>query len=108
MTVNEAHEFPLDPVLVKLLLASKGRPGSDIIIHDICGHDKSYSELLGDILHTRNALRERLPDSIFDEHGLMSQDTPYVSVLTRSGYEYLVAFFAIRAIGGACIPFGKL
>ncbi|KKO97290.1 hypothetical protein THAR02_10610 [Trichoderma harzianum] len=49
----------------------------------------------------------QLPSSILDEHGILPQETPYISVLTRRGYEFLVAFFAIRAIGGACIPFGS-
>lgn len=107
MTISEVHRFPHDPVLVKLLHASKNRPDSAIVIHDICGYERSYSQLFGDVIRTRNELRMHLPSSVIDEHGILRQETPYIPVLTRSGYEFLVAFFAIRALGGACIPFGK-
>lgn len=107
MTISKLYRFPHDPVLAKLLHASKNRPDSAIVIHDVCGYEKSYSQLLGDVIRTRKELRMQLPSSIIDEHGIIRQETPYIPVLTRSGYEFLVAFFAIRAVGGACIPFGK-
>lgn len=107
MTIIKLYRFPHDPVLAKLLHASKNRPDSAIVIHDVCGYEKSYSELLGDVIRTRKELRMQLTSSIIDEHGILRQETPYIPVLTRSGYEFLVAFFAIRAVGGACIPFGK-
>ncbi len=93
MTVREIHRFPHDPILVKLLHASQSRSGSAIIIHDVCGHEKSYSQLLGDVLHMRSTLRLKLPSSAVDERGMLHQETPYISVPARSGYEFLVAFF---------------
>ncbi|PKK48947.1 hypothetical protein CI102_7970 [Trichoderma harzianum] len=107
MTIGKLHRFPHDPVLAKLLHASTNRSDSAIVIHDVCGYEKSYSQLFGDVIRTRNELLMQLPSSIIDEHGILHQETPYIPVLTRSGYEFLVAFFAIRAIGGACIPFGS-
>lgn len=107
MTVDQVYTFPHDPALVKLLLARKHRSDTAIVIHDVVGHEKSYSQLLSDVIRTRELLRSRLSPKLFDGRGLLLQAAPYVAVLTRSSYEFLVAFFAIRALGGACIPFGK-
>jgi hypothetical protein len=48
-----------------------------------------------------------LPPSMLDDRGLLRDSCPYIGVLVRSGYEFLVAFFAIRVMGSACMPIGK-
>ncbi|KAJ6443213.1 Acyl-CoA synthetase family member 3, mitochondrial [Purpureocillium lavendulum] len=96
------RKFPSDPVLVRLLQSAKVT--TETIIHDAYGFDKTYPELLGDIVQTRDALLDQLPSSAVDKAGLLHEDRPYICVLTRGGYEFIVAFFAIRAIGGACMP----
>lgn len=100
-----ARKFPNDPVLVRLLKSAKLTTG--IIIHDAYGFHKSYSDLLGDIIETRAVLWTNLLPTSLNAQGILRNDCPYVCVLTRTGYEFIVAFFAIRAIGGACVPFGK-
>lgn len=54
----------------------------------------------------RDLVRQQLPTSAFTERGILKEEAPYVAVLTRSGYEFIVAFFAVRVLGGAPIPFG--
>lgn len=105
MTVRTTRKFPNDPILVKLLHSAKLT--TEQVIHDAYGFDKTYADLLGDIVQTRDAIRANLPSTALNAHGIFNDERPYVCVLTRSGYEFLVAFFAIRAIGGACIPFGR-
>lgn len=107
MAVNAPHRFPQDPALVGLVHAAKNRSDSFEFIHEICGSAKCYPQLLGDVIKTSHTLRVQLPPTAFDSRGVLHQDTPYISVLSRSGYDFLVAFFAIRAIGGACVPLGK-
>lgn len=101
------HSFPHDPVLVKLLKAAKHVPALQIIIKDGFGFEKTYSELLSDILQTRRRLRAQLPASAFDERGLLRDDSVFVTAATRTGYEFAVAFFAVRALGGAYLPLGE-
>ncbi|KAI0123700.1 adenylate-forming enzyme AfeA [Xylariales sp. AK1849] len=98
------QKFPQDPILVKLLDAAQHVPGSQTIIKDAFGFEKTYPELLSDVLETRKQLRSRLPSSAFDDRGLLRDETTYVAACTRTGYEFVVAFFAIRALGGACVP----
>ncbi|KOS16972.1 Malonate--CoA ligase [Escovopsis weberi] len=95
--------FPNDPGLVRLLRSAKRCPGISIVA-DAFGFDKTYNELLADVLRTRDSMREHLPPSALDERALLRGDAPYVCILARAGYEFVVATFAIRALGGACIP----
>lgn len=106
MDPSWCSDFPQDPLLVKLLEAS--RSTTDTIVHDENGLKKSYPELLGDILKTRDAIRKSIPPSSMDNLGMLRPEAPYIGFLALSGYEFLVAFFACRAIGGACMPFGKV
>ncbi|KND87442.1 Acyl-CoA synthetase family member 3, mitochondrial [Tolypocladium ophioglossoides CBS 100239] len=97
---TRTRKFPNDPILVKLLHSAKLT--TENIIHDAYGFDKTYADLLGDVMQMRDAIRANLPPTALNARGILNDDRPYVCVLTRSGYEFLVAFFAIRAIGGAC------
>ena len=105
---EKAPRFPNDPILVKLLEAAKHVSGSQIIVKDSFGFEKTYPELLSDVLTTRDQLKSLLPASNFDERGLLRDEFIYVTALTRTGYEYVVAFFAVRALGGAYVPLGNL
>ncbi|KAM3438750.1 hypothetical protein MY4824_003052 [Beauveria thailandica] len=104
MTVSNRSKFPKDPILVKLLQASQLT--TEQIIHDAYGFNKTYGELLSDIFVTRDTLQRTLPPSTLTAAGLLRQERPYIGAITCGGYEFIVAFFAIRALGGACFPFG--
>lgn len=107
MTAGEIHKFPHDPVLVKLLMAARLTQDTKPIIHDALGFEKSYADLFSDILAMRELLRARLPPSAIYERGLLHEKNQYIAILTKSGYEFLVAFFSIRTVGGVCMPLGK-
>ena len=102
-----APRFPNDPILVKLLEAAKRISGSEVIIKDFLGFEKTYPQVLSDVLETRDQLKSLLPASNFGEKGLLREENVYVTALTRTGYEYVVAFFAVRALGGAYVPLGN-
>ncbi|KAM5475806.1 hypothetical protein McanCB56680_007991 [Microsporum canis] len=97
MTVRIPATFPKDPILVKLLQAAQLT--TEKIIHDAYGFDKTYGELLADVIATRNALLASLPPSALTPEGLLREDCPYIAALTFGGYEFMIAFFAIRALG---------
>jgi malonyl-CoA/methylmalonyl-CoA synthetase len=103
----EMLNFPQDPILVRLLIASQRTSDPEPVIHDVMGFTKGYPDLLADILLTRARALQSLPESALTKQGLLNDSFPYVFFLTESGYEFLVAFFAIRALGGAAMPLGK-
>lgn len=107
MAVGSAREkFPNDLLLVQFLRSAKRCANQRPYIHDHFGYEKSFEELIADILRMRDLMRQQLPASAFTERGVFKDEAPYVAVLTRSGYEFIVAFFATRVLGGAPIPFG--
>ncbi|KAK5994002.1 Acyl-CoA ligase oryP-like protein [Cladobotryum mycophilum] len=95
MTAYTRERFPKDPLLVQFLRSAKRCAGLGPYVLDVFGFKKSYNELLADILRMRDIIRERLPASAFDERGLFREDAPYVSILTKSGYEFIVAFLRL-------------
>jgi malonyl-CoA/methylmalonyl-CoA synthetase len=106
MTKTKTY-FPDDPVLVKLLEAAKQFSETKSIVHDECGFEKSYSELFGDIKETCDLVRQHVPASAVGERGLLNTEGIYIASISTSSYEFLVAFFAIRVLGGACLPLGQ-
>lgn len=98
--------FPNDPVLARLIDAARQTSASKKIIYDELGFEKSYSDLLGDIVQLREALFAHFPSWVVSSSGRVEELNTYVTVSSRSGYEFLVAFFAIRAAGGVCVPIG--
>lgn len=101
-----AFTFPNDPLLVDLLTAARATSPLQIMVHDVLGFEKSYSHLMGDIEQTRQDLLAQLPSSGFDKRALFAE-IQNVGIMTRSAYEFLVAFFAVLAIGGAAMPLGE-
>lgn len=77
------------------------------MIHDVMGFSKGQPHLLGDILATRGRLLQTLPNEALAENQLLKNGFPYIFLFCQSGYEFLVGFFAIRAIGGAVMPLGR-
>jgi malonyl-CoA/methylmalonyl-CoA synthetase len=107
MTVTSVLPFPLDPVLLRLLVAASRTPISDIVVHDAYGYEKTYLQLVGDIVQMRSLLQTHLSASATNDKGLLQDDSRYIGLLSKSGYEFLVAFFAIRSLGGAPILLSK-
>ena len=106
MTVSFSPSLPNEPIFRRLVENSKWM--RHVIIHDpSCGVDATYPQLLHDILALRQRLYKCLPVSMCDEKGRIKAETPYVLILSRGNYEFIVAAFAVLAIGGALVPLGK-
>lgn len=107
-TTRAHYNFPDDPVLARLLASSYHKAwSSQTVIYDARGFQKSYIELLGDIIYTAHLIRSELPPSVLDKRGLLNTESCPIGILVRSGYEFIVAFFAARVMGGAAMPMGK-
>lgn len=107
MTGGKMLQFPHGPVLLRLFMAARQTSDSRTIIHDALGFEKSYPELLSDVLKTQELFRARLPPSAINCRGLLRRESQYIGILATSGYEFLFAFFSIRAMGGVCVPLGE-
>ncbi|KAJ5598163.1 hypothetical protein N7537_008247 [Penicillium hordei] len=94
--------FPNDPIFTRLSRLSQERPGS--IIHDEYGINASYKDLISDVMHFRQVIREQLPATLFDDKGLLRKEAASIAFLAFSGYHHLVCFFTIVALGGICVP----
>lgn len=101
MAASTTNEFPDDPVFISLLAAITRYPRSEAIVYEKDGLEKTYPELLSDIIHTRDLLREQLPG--VNQQGLLQDHHVYIAVLSRGVYEFIVAFLAVRAIGGVSV-----
>ncbi|KAL7905876.1 acyl-CoA synthetase-like protein [Trichoderma velutinum] len=96
------ERFPNDAIFTRLLRLSIERPG--LQFHDDYGVDANYNDLIRDIIHVRRVLQKQLPASSFDVNGVLRKDASSIAFLAFSGYNFIVSFFAIVALGGVCVP----
>ncbi|GES62412.1 acetyl-CoA synthetase-like protein [Aspergillus terreus] len=97
-----ANVLPNFPLFSKLLrLAHRCPP--PIAVRDVhAGVEKTYLQLLGDVLQLRSILQQRLSREILQR--LEREDEVYIALLAPGGYEYVVGFLAILAVGAAVVP----
>jgi malonyl-CoA/methylmalonyl-CoA synthetase len=74
-----------------------------IAIKDLTyGITADYAQLLTDVLHFRNLLREALHPSAIKR--IDRGEEVYVTLVGPAGYEFVVGFFALMALGAAIVP----
>ena len=96
------HTLPNFPLFSRLLSFAHRDPGQ-IAIRDVhLGFERSYLELLTDVLSLRRILLSLVPTAVLAR--LNADKETYVGVLAAGGYEYTVAVIAIIAIGAAVVP----
>jgi malonyl-CoA/methylmalonyl-CoA synthetase len=96
----------MEPIFKRLIENSKSI--TDVIVDDpTCNVRADYLKLLQDIVTLREQLYESLPDGLFDERGIIHESSPYILIASPGNYEFIVATFAILAVGGAVVPIGK-
>ncbi|UKZ52381.1 hypothetical protein TrVGV298_006157 [Trichoderma virens] len=96
------EKFPNDAIFTRLLQMSIERPG--LLFHDDYGIDANYDDLIRDVIHVRRLLQKQLPTSSFDANGSLRKDASSIAFLAFSGYNFIVSFLAIAALGGICVP----
>lgn len=94
--------LPNSPILSQLLRhAHHGR----LAIRDLnLGVEKTYSDLLSDVLHLRNVVEARLSSSV---KAALEDEEVYIGVLATGGYEYAVAVLTVMALKAAIVPMSK-
>lgn len=66
------------------------------------GFNATYIQLLSDVLHLRNSLRELLPPKVVEQ--INNSEEAYILLLGPCGYEFTVGFLALIALGAAAVP----
>ena len=96
--------LPNTPMLSQLLRhAYHGR----LAIRDLnLGVQKTYADLLSDVLYLRNIVKARLSPGI--KKALENGEEVYMGVLAAGGYEYAVGVLTVMALKAAIVPMSKL
>lgn len=77
-----------------------------VAVKDITfGFTASYAQLLTDVLHLRNVLRRTLPPHVVPK--IDRGDEVFINLLGPGGYEFVVGFFALMALGAVIVPICK-
>ncbi|OJJ85463.1 uncharacterized protein ASPGLDRAFT_81183 [Aspergillus glaucus CBS 516.65] len=103
MSTLEHGYLPDDPLFVRLLwIASQCH---EPILNDrLRGVQVDFPTLLRDILVFRQKIRDALSPDVIDENGMVARDGVYIGLLATASHEYIVAVFAIAALGAAIAP----
>lgn len=106
MSTLDHGYLPNDPLFVRLLWIASQCHGP-ILNDPVRGVQVDFSTLLHDILIFRQKIRDALPSDVIDEHGMVAKGV-YICLLATASYEYIVAVFAIAALGAAIAPLREL
>ncbi|KAL3469954.1 hypothetical protein BJX99DRAFT_264663 [Aspergillus californicus] len=94
--------FPQDPIFTSLLSLAR-EFGKKVIVHDpAAGTEATYNQLITDIIHAQHLLRQPLLPYL-DGQGRILKSTYHIGVLAPANYEFVVAAFAILALGGTVV-----
>lgn len=98
------HVFPNSPFWVVLLQHARR---NRLAIRDVnLGIEKSYENLLADVLALRAHLESSLPRQVLES--ALRGDEVYIGVLAAGGYEFTVAILAVLALGVAAVPMSEM
>lgn len=105
MPRHEAHDhvLPCDPLFTRLLTLACRRNQRPAIRDLNGGYERTYAQLLNDVVNLREALRSKLtPQSL---KALRDGEEVFISLLGPGGYEFTVGVLAILCLGAAASPF---
>ncbi|OBT71013.1 hypothetical protein VF21_10004 [Pseudogymnoascus sp. 05NY08] len=104
MSPDSAAPFTLPnfPFFSKLLRYAYRQPCALAVRDDVSGIERSYLHLLTDVLSLCNSLRRTLSAQVHQQ--LDNQEEVYICILAPGGYEFVVGFIAILALGAAAVP----
>ncbi|KAH8806163.1 hypothetical protein F5884DRAFT_886761 [Xylogone sp. PMI_703] len=95
-----SHVLPNGPLFAKLL--RHARRNRLAIRDNLLRIEKTYGELLSDVLTYRGFLESALGEPVL--HRIENGEEVYIGVLAAGGYEFTVAVLAVLALGAAVVP----
>lgn len=102
---SQSDGFPNDPMFIQLRRLTTELPG--VLFHDEYGIDAGYTDVISDVIHLRQVLRDVLPGTSFNGQGCLQDNATSIAFLATSQYYFIVSFLAIAALGGVCVPLGE-
>ncbi|KAJ6789354.1 hypothetical protein PWT90_08763 [Aphanocladium album] len=100
---TSSETLPNDPIFVQLLKIS--RQVDHVIVQDSARNiNANYAQLLADLLATRRALRESLPESVLGRNHLLGDNSSFIFVLPDGDYDFILGALAALSVGGAFVP----
>lgn len=97
------HVLPCDPLFTRLLQLACRREQRPAIRDLNSGCERTYAQLLNDIVNLREVLRSRLTSQSLK--ALENGQEVFISLLAPGGYEFTVGVLAILCLGAAASPF---
>jgi acyl-CoA synthetase (AMP-forming)/AMP-acid ligase II len=97
--------LPNLPFFHKLLRYAQRKPSRIAVRDVIAGVEKTFHDLLSDVLALRGEIEKNLSRETL--HELAEDKEVYIGLLAPGGYEYTVGFVAIIALGAAVVPMGE-
>lgn len=97
------HVLPCDPLFTRLLQLASRRKQRPAIRDLNSGCEKTYAQLLSDVVNLRQVLRSKLTTQTLK--ALSDGEEVFVSLLAPGGYEFTVGVLAILCLGAAASPF---
>lgn len=96
--------LPNFSLFVRLLFYAQYR--SSVAINDVTNSlQGTHADLLSDVLHLRNAVRDMLSPEVRER--LILGHPVAINLLASGGYEFAVGFLAIVALGAIVVPICK-
>ncbi|KAL4888857.1 hypothetical protein BDV59DRAFT_210634 [Aspergillus ambiguus] len=93
--------FPNFPIFNRLLFFAHNH--TSIAVKDVTNKlQGTHAQLLSDVLHVRNALRNSLDERTRQK--LLNGDLVTITLLAPGGYEFAAGFLAIVALGAVVVP----
>lgn len=93
--------LPFSPIFNRVLLLARRK--NKVCIRDVTNDiEADHRRFLSDIIQLRNGIQEKLDTG--SRNRLWLGQEVYIALLGPAGYEYVVGFFAIMALGAAVVP----
>lgn len=97
---NEPDMLPSDIIFQRLHYLACFQNGP-AVREEHLGLDVSYAQLLGDVIYQKQKLIQAFSEETLLKLGA---DEEVAFVILARGYEFVVALFAVLAIGGIAVP----
>lgn len=102
-SISQTVNLPNDPLFKQLL--NNAQVNSNILVHDpIQNKDATTAQLLHDVVAFQNKILSQLPSHHINHHGRLQTPGVYIAILAPLSYDFIVALYAVIALGAAAVP----
>ncbi|KAJ5835714.1 NRPS-like protein biosynthetic cluster [Penicillium robsamsonii] len=84
--------------------SNESSPDEVFFKDSVSGIEANHPQFINDVYITRQELLDNLPRTLFSNQNLLREDRSFVCILNQGSYDFIVAAFAVLALGGAVVP----